>query len=568
MKRRLSTILGGSVALMLMLSIACGGDEAAPAAAPAAAPTAKPAPTATPKPVATAKPAIADTKVVVLMKSLGRELWLYHFGGSEQYTPQLAMYDELAVWTPEYQEGRVAEKWNISGDFTSMTVNIRKGIKFHNGADLTSEDVVGMYELTYDKSNSHGGLKTLKAQFGDTVEDLKKNVVATDANTVTMTTSKPYPHWEGFLGRASVPWYVADSSYVKGVGPDEAAKSPIGSGSFKFVKHTAGESILLEAVEKHWRKTPNFRQLEFQIVPEYATQLALLASKRGDLMAMSVDQTKQAKRLGLRLFVDNTGYNVWYNLRGQFKPGCKACGNYDATLPWVDGDNPESALKVRKALNLAIDRNALVKNLYGGQAKLEPVGACNSPSYKWDKDFSPYPYDVAEAKKLLAEAGYKDGFEIDLAGFDNPSGPVGQALHEAIAGYWNAIGVKATVKPMQYPEIRTALIKINRLKLSTYFWCALDEPDPAVYYNSYFGTGFPLWYGSDAFDKIRSTMSTVTGSARDPLIISANKYMYDGYRMIPLFVLPKVWAVSERVDEWPFIAGILEINNFEYMTLK
>ena len=537
--------------------------------------TATPGPTPEPQQVEvvvtatpTAAPAPVAANIVVTLDTLERELWLHHYGGSTMFNPRHTMNEQLAVWTPGYTEAQLAESWELSGDSTVLTINLRQNIPFHDGDTLTAEDVVRTYSLIYEEEASHQGLRTIQPLFGDTKESLLEHITAVDDNTVEMRSEIPYAQWlESIFGSTNTPYLVVNSSYLDAVGVDEAASTPVGTGPFEFDEHKRGESIRVRAVADHWRQTPSVATVTFQIVPQYATQLALIASGRADIMSISPLQTAQARNVGAQLKVDDTGYNVWYALRGLIQP---EHDNYDGSVPWVDGDDPERAAKVRLALNLAIDRQSIIDNLYGGIGTLNGLGACTFPGQThWSGTSEPYPYDLEQAKALLAEAGYADGFDIEIANVDQPSGPVGLALHEAVADSWRQLGLNVTNVPGEWTNFREILINITDPELTYYWYCNANYPDPMGYYNLFYHKRFPLWFGSDEMQvRLDAANAALLPEERAPLITAVNQYMYDNHYWVPMFVLPKLYATSVRVDNWPLIPGHLRVHNLEFLTVN
>jgi ABC-type transport system substrate-binding protein len=320
----------------------------------------------------------------------------------------------------------------------------------------------------------------------------------------------------------------------------------------------------VEAIPNHWRKTSSIKFVDYQIVPEYATQLALVATAKADIINLTASQVNQARRVGSKIVVDDAGYNVWYALRGQIPESHK---NYDGTLPWVDGKDPERAKKVRLALNLAIDRQGIINRLYGGIGQVSAMGACTFPGQPWYYG-DPYPYDSARAKALLAEAGYANGFDLEIPLYDQASGPVGLSLHDVVADQWRQIGVKVKTVPAEFTVFREILLKIEQPKLTYYWYCNFSDPDPMRYYNFFYHVANPVWFGSAALEPMLDKANAgLTSEQRKDPIIAINKYFRDNHYWVPMFVLPKMYATSQRIDKWPLVSGHLRVHNIEYMTL-
>src|SRR5262249_5737658 len=178
----------------------------------------------------------------------------------------------------------------------------------------------------------------------------------------------------------------------------------------KFVEHVRGDRIVYEAVGNHWRTTPHFKRLVFLKVPEPATRMAMLRAGSVDVIETGGGDVEELKKAGVRtLTMANVAW-VCVVLGGQWptKP------TYDPTVPWALPD-VERARKVRLALNLAVDKQAIIQQVLGGLGT--PGGTVNFyPGDAWATEalLQPYPYDPAKAKALLAEAGYPKGFQVTL----------------------------------------------------------------------------------------------------------------------------------------------------------
>jgi peptide/nickel transport system substrate-binding protein len=193
-------------------------------------------------------------------------------------------------------------------------------------------------------------------------------------------------------------------------GEDEAERHPLGTGPWKFVEHVRGDRIVYEAVENQWRAVPHFKRLVFLKIPEPATRMAMLWAGSVDVIEIGGEYVEELKAVGIRtLTMPNVAW-VWGILGGQWptKP------SYDAAVPWAQPD-AERARKVRLALNVAVDKQAIIQQVLGGLGTA--AGAVNYyPTTPWATEalLKPYPYDPAKAKALLAEACYPKGFEVTM----------------------------------------------------------------------------------------------------------------------------------------------------------
>src|SRR5262249_55806764 len=200
--------------------------------------------------------------------------------------------------------------------------------------------------------------------------------------------------------------------YVEKVGDDGFKKAPIGAGPYKFVSSSPGLELVLEANDRYWRKTPQVKRLVWKVVPEDLTRLAML--KRGEV-------------------------DVAYSLRGPLAdevkktPGLKLAAAVVSGTQWFDFGrtqwDPKSPFHDRRrrlAAALAFDKNAINQAETHGFSKI--TGGIIPTPFEYTLSLPPYPYDPARAKKLLAEAGYPNGFDAGEFSCDASYSSVAEAI--------------------------------------------------------------------------------------------------------------------------------------------
>ena len=317
----------------------------------------------------------------------------------------------------------LAEKWTESPDGLVYEFQLRPGLTFHNGDPLTAEDVVFSFQRY-----KGAGARTFK--------DKVQAVEALDARHVRFRLNEPWPDFLMFLGTpATGAGLVVPKKYLEQVGDDGFKKHPIGAGPYKFVSHTPGIELVVEANEQYWRKVPSVKRLVFRSVPEATTRLAMLKTGEADI-AYSLpgdlaEQVRQDPKLTLKVTSPPTPF--WLEFPGKWDP----------KSPWHDQ-------RVRLAANYAIDKQAINDAETLGFSKLS--GSIIPHSFFYTLPLEPYPYDVAKAKQLLQEAGYPNGFD---AGDITPV-PPWTNVAEGVANYLGAIGIKVSVRSMERPAMFAA----------------------------------------------------------------------------------------------------------------
>jgi peptide/nickel transport system substrate-binding protein len=218
------------------------------------------------------------------------------------------------------------------------------------------------------------------------------------------------------------------------VGDDGFKKAPVGAGPYKFVSFTPGVELVLEAFEGYWRKPPSIKRLVFRIMPDEVTRAAAL--KRGEVdvaFLLSGPVGEEIKRTpNFRMGAPLLGI-FWLDFPDQWDP----------KSPWADK-------RVRLAASLALDRQALNEAETLGLSR--PTGSTVPRDFEFALPFDPHPVDPARARKLLAEAGYPNGFD---AGELTPFPPY-NAMGETIQGWLQAVGIRTRMRAMERGAFMTA----------------------------------------------------------------------------------------------------------------
>src|SRR4051812_14423478 len=339
------------------------------------------------------------------------------------YMVLYALHDAVVKPMPGSQSMPcLAESWSASPDGLTYDFVIRPGVKFHNGDPVAAEDVKFSFERY--RGNSKDVLKTRVAA-----------VEVVEPNRVRFTLTQPWPDFMMFYGSATGAGWIVPKKYVEKVGDDGFKKSPIGAGPYRFVSFTPGVELVLEAFDGYWRKTPSVKRLVLKVIPDEATRLAALIGGEIDI-AYSIrgSLAEELRRTpGLTLKPTNTLATFWVAFPDQWDP----------KSPWHND-------KVRRAASIAIDRPSMNKALTLGYSKLtgNPF-VPESFDYYWQP---PEPvYDPAQAKALLAEAGFANGFDAGDYYCDGSYSNIGEIIVNNLA----EIGIKARLRPIE----RAAFVK-------------------------------------------------------------------------------------------------------------
>jgi peptide/nickel transport system substrate-binding protein len=335
-------------------------------------------------------------------------------------TPFMVMYAlHDAVMKPmpgEKLAPALAKSFEVSQDGLTYDFMLREGVKFHNGDPVTAEDVKFSFERY--KGTSHSILKEKVAA-----------VEVVNPRHVRFRLKAPWLDFMTFYGTATGAGWIVPKNYVEKVGDEGFKRNPIGAGPYKFVSFTPGVELVMEAFDGYWRKTPSVKRLVFRSIPDEATRLAALKAGEVDIVySIRGELAEDLRRTpGLTLKPTVIQGTFWLAFVDQWDP----------KSPW-------SNEKVRRAASLAIDRENINKALTLGYSALtgNPF-VPDSFDYYWQP---PKPvYDPAQARKLLAEAGYANGFDGGEYYCDASYANLGEAIVNNLA----QIRIRTSLRPLE-----------------------------------------------------------------------------------------------------------------------
>ncbi|HWB52136.1 MAG TPA: ABC transporter substrate-binding protein [Stellaceae bacterium] len=328
-----------------------------------------------------------------------------------------AIHDALVRPYPGYKMGpSLAEKWEESEDGKTYTFTLRPNLKFHNGDPLTAEDV----KFSFDRYKGAGAT---------TIREHVDSVEIVDPRTVRFHLKEPWPDFMTFYGTtASAVGIVLPKKYIEQVGDDGFKKHPIGAGPYKFVSNTPGVEIVLEAFPDYWRRVPNVKTLVMRSVPEATTRALMVKTGEADIgYALDGPDAEGLKAIpGIQIVATKHASIFWLDFSDQ----------WNEKSPWHD-------IRVRQAANYALDRQAINEAACLGFCP--PAGVIVPRVMDFALQAEPVPYDPDKAKKLLAEAGYPNGFD---AGQFTPN-PGFPTVADATMNYLNAVGIRLTMRQME-----------------------------------------------------------------------------------------------------------------------
>ncbi|MFE1600566.1 ABC transporter substrate-binding protein [Methylobacterium sp. ID0610] len=376
---------------------------------------------------------------------LARNAWdtlIYRDPATGQYQPMLA-----TAW-----------KWV---DPVTLELTIREGVTFHNGDALTPEDVAFTFNYVLTPE-----ARTVTKQNVDWM----KSTEVVDAHTVRIHLKAPFPAALEYLAG---PTPIFPAAYFKKVGLDGFAKAPVGTGPYRIVSVDSGRGVKLERFEKYWTggpiAKPKIGKLEFRVIPDGDSRMAELVTGGIDwIWRVPGDQADQLRTAPGVTVLSAETMRVGFL---QFDVAGRATEK-----------SPLKDKRVRQAISYAIDRQAMVDNLVRGGARVMNVLCFVGQFGCVDEGAQRYAYDPAKAKALLKEAGYPDGFEIDLAAYRE------REYAEAVIGYLRAVGIKARLNYLRYAAFRDAL-RGGKVSIGFQTWGSFSVNDVSAFTGVYFRGG-------------------------------------------------------------------------------
>jgi peptide/nickel transport system substrate-binding protein len=435
-------------------------------------------------------------------------------------------------------------------DDTTLEVKLREGVLFHNGEELTADDVIFTYEriLTDDAIEYPDPHSSPRRGFLGPLVSLEK----VDDYTVVMNFSAPWPGWAQML----VHNQIIPQDYMEEVGARGFIDNPVGAGPFKFVSVTAGfDEVVLERFDDYWGGAPTLDRdgsacvegAVFRTIPEASTRVAALLAGEVDIIAeVPAELVRLLEQTpGIEVYTAPSTRPIWLQM--------------NVTLA------PFDDVRVRQAMNYAIDKDLLIETLYNGRG--QPLAGVLSPLNNMaHPDLEPYPYDPDRALELLADAGWEDSDGdgmLDRNGqpmaFTLDSPPEMAALAESLASLLRDIGIDASVRVWEYGVV-LPLLRAGERQAYVSDW-GDSAFDPVGHMEAkwhtytegvaYWGRGNFSSYSNERVDELIVAGETEADpDARRALYYEAQEILYEEAPAVFL-ILPDVFeAASDRVLNW------------------
>lgn len=423
--------------------------------------------------------------------------------------------------TNEYK-GQLAKSWKQVDDKT-LEFELRQGVKFHNGEEFDADSVV--YTLNFVADPKNKAVTQQNVAWIDKVEKI-------DKYHVRLTTKEPFPGAKEYLSTTVA---IHPAKYYQEVGPKGMNAKPVGSGPYKVADYQPGKSITLERNTDYFKDSPKAQpkigKVVIRFIPDRQTQMAEVISGGEDLiMSVPKDQADQLRAVPTLQVVNGETMRIVFMQMNILE---------NSPAPQLKDE------RVRRAIVHAIDRQAILKNIVGdGGAILNAI--CTPSQVGCTQDVPTYKYDPAQAKKLLAEAGYPNGFDIDILAYRERN------QTEAIINYLQAVGIRAKLNFLQYAAMRD-MIRAGKASITHQTWASNLVNDVSASTPVYFG------FGNDDITrdaKVKTLLDkgdhTIEAAPRAAAYKEALSIIADKAYAVPLWTLPVYYVANKDLAFKPY----------------
>ncbi|KAB2334656.1 ABC transporter substrate-binding protein [Cytobacillus depressus] len=430
----------------------------------------------------------------------------------------------------------LAEEWEVSDDNLTYTFKLRQGVKFHDGTDFNADAVVFNFERWMNGNEEKFPYYTMFGGFKGDEGHVIKEVKALDEHTVQFILNRPQAPF--LKNIAMSPFGIASPAAIEKYG-DKFRQNPVGTGPFKFVEWKQNDRIVLEKNTDYWMEGyPKLSKVIYRVIPENTARLNALANGEIDIMdgLNNSDEASVLSNPDLQI-IERPSMNVGY-------------------IGFTVNRPPFDNKLVRQALSHAIDKQSIIDSFYGGKA--EPAKNPMPPSIEgYNNAIQDYPFDLDKAKELLAEAGFADGFEMDLWAMPvaRPYMPEAMKVAEVIQDNFSKIGVTANIQTVDWA---TYLDKAKKGEFDAYMlgWTGDNgDPDNFIYTlldkDSIGSNNNSHYINEELHDILIEAQTETDQDKRNDLYKKAQELIKEDAPWVPL------------VHSTPLLAAVKDLQNYK-----
>lgn len=489
----------------------------------------------------------ADLRLALAVEPDSIDPHIHNFGGNKSFMANL-----FETLTAVDHDGRLvpylATDWKLAND-TTWDISLRSDVRFSDGTPFSAEDVAFTLRRV-------PAVPTTVATFAEYVKGID-GIEVTGPHSLRLTTKGPFPLLADYMASVG----IVSRNHAENASAEDfnTGRAAIGTGPFRLISWSRGDRLIMERNEHYWGTKPAWDRVTFRYVKSPASRLATLLAGDADFIdtvsVQDLDRLQADKRFTVisGLSADIVGFV--FDQRD--RPPPKITGNDGQPLT----HNPFADVRVREAVDLAIDRTAIRDRVMNGQSA--PDNQIMRPGqYGYDPDLSPTRVDPARARALLTEAGYPNGFRLSMH-CQNDRFVNDAQICQAIAQMLTRIGITTT------PEVMPHAVwvpRANKFEFSffTTFW-TFDTPEPSIVLISQFATPDRV-RGRGAFNRsgfsnaefdavLDQALTTMDRGQREKLLIQATDIEVRQHVTVPLHHQFNIEAMSTSIRHMPRIDG-------------
>ena len=434
------------------------------------------------------------------------------------------VFDHLAA--RDLKTGKVGPSLAVSWrnvDDTTWEVKLRKNVRFHDGTPFSAKDVKATFERVLDPSlkltyrATHAKIKTI-----DVVDDL----------TVRFKTDGPYPL---FVERLTAQVMQSEKA-IREKGHEWLQENPVGTGPYKLVRWARKQEHLLVRNDDYWGPKPAFKYVRVRIIPEQATQIAELLSGGVDVIkALPPDQMDVINKSG--------------QARTSTSPILRTAF-IQLDQAGRSGKNPFQDPRVRLAANLAVDVDSIIKHVINGLGD-RTATVINPMAFGYDPSVKPYKQDVEQARKLLAEAGYPNGFEVGFLRTQPVVEPALIQTSDTIVADLAKVGIRTKARMVGEIGPFTNLVRDNKADpMFEWSWgyASVFDADAILYDCMTCNQPYSYYCNPALDDLVIQGRSTLDTKKRTELYARAQRLIHEDAAYLYKWGLRGVWGISNRIE--------------------
>ena len=494
--------------------------------------------------VAGASGAVANERVVIALDPPTVESNLFWHGIGERMPSMYALVGQDPI-TGEYDNSELAAEWSANDGFTEWTFRLHEDAQFHfDWGPVTAHDVVHSYELHVGPDSTIVAIEHLRA----------KEVEALDDHTVVFRFDDPRTDYAfHHAGRGAMVVYSKAQYDEEGV--DGYHAMPAGTAPYQFKERRMGEGVIFERAPDHWQGIePDFAELYIRWAGEPATKLALLLAGEAHIVDLPREIQGEALAAGKEIIASqNPAMHTGAVFKGVYNRTGDEAHNPD--LPWGD-------IRIREAMNRALDREQMIEILYDGRAEPVVRWGMHPPHEGYVAELeerfeAEYGYDPERAKELLAEAGYPDAFPdpvVPIVVTTLTGNPEFGTMAELLQVYFEEIGLQTEMREMDWAALGT-LSRARQDYVIAPIRNAPIRPTEAGIVNFFTTRGTP--YGGFEDDQIEelanALQNAIDPDEREQIAREAWTYLFEVYADMPLAAVHAEVTVDPTVVAgWTF----------------